>query len=195
MKVSDENKYRESFAYLSSLSPAAGFIVAAIHLGKMLQAIGDSAVYGSLPVGIDEHNVLLLLYQHGARKPMDLVAASLMQPAKVTRALDKLEKAGAVKRRPDPTDRRSITIELTDTGQALIEAANRNFVFAGDRLGKAIGENNIASLNETIQNIVLFLAKYGFDAESDIADGEALNMQHDAPFTPPGDKKREEEGK
>jgi DNA-binding MarR family transcriptional regulator len=168
MKVSNEIKYRESFEFLNTLSPSAGFIVAAIHLGKLLQSIGDNAVYSPLGIGRDEHNVLLLLDRHGARKPMDLVAASLLQPAKVTRALDKLENLGAVTRHQDPSDRRSVILELTDTGREMTTAANKNFVAAGERLGMALGTDHITALNGTIQEIVLFLVKYRFDADSDL---------------------------
>ena len=175
MKVSDENKYRESFEYWTRLSSAAGYIVAAINLGKLLQAIGDSSVYDSLPFGVDEHSVLILLEQHGAKKPMDLVSASLMPPAKITRALDKLEKIGALTRHRDDNDRRSITLELTDNGRSLIETANENLTAAGARLGIAVGEQTIAYLNEVTQKIALFLAKWGFDDESPLTEGEALN--------------------
>jgi hypothetical protein len=71
----------------------------------------------------------------------------------------------------------------------MIATANRNFIEAGERLGTAIGQDALAPLSETIQKIVLFLAKYGFDADSPIKEGEALqvNLERSQPCRQNGD--------
>lgn len=42
-----------------------------------------------------------------------------VHPTSVTNAVDRLEKAGLVRRTPHPSDRRATLIELTDEGRAL----------------------------------------------------------------------------
>ena len=39
----------------------------------------------------------------------------------ITRALDKLTELGLARRRPDPADRRSVLVERTDAGRALLD--------------------------------------------------------------------------
>lgn len=57
-------------------------------------------------------------------KPSQLARRGILSPAGMTNRLDRLENAGWVERRPDPADRRSTLIVLTDAGRAkAIEAA------------------------------------------------------------------------
>lgn len=59
----------------------------------------------------------------GAKKPAPVTvrgmaeALNLVKPA-ITRALDRLQGAGLVKRAADPDDRRSVLIQMTDKGRA-----------------------------------------------------------------------------
>jgi DNA-binding MarR family transcriptional regulator len=47
----------------------------------------------------------------------------LLSSGGMTSRLDRMEDAGLVKRRPDPSDRRGVLIELTPRGEAVIDAA------------------------------------------------------------------------
>jgi DNA-binding MarR family transcriptional regulator len=47
----------------------------------------------------------------------------LLSSGGMTSRLDRMENAGLVKRRPDPSDRRGVLIELTARGHAVIDAA------------------------------------------------------------------------
>ena len=58
----------------------------------------------------------------GVRELAD--AAGIASPT-ATRTLDGLERDGLVVRRPSPTDRRSVLVELTDAGRARVEAARK----------------------------------------------------------------------
>ncbi|MEU3918342.1 MarR family transcriptional regulator [Streptomyces sp. NPDC029004] len=52
----------------------------------------------------------------------DLAARLEVVPRAVTSLVDGLEASGCVRRAPDPTNRRVIRIELTDTGRAALRA-------------------------------------------------------------------------
>jgi DNA-binding MarR family transcriptional regulator len=55
----------------------------------------------------------------------DLAARLEVVPRAVTSLVDGLEASGCVRRAPDPTNRRVIRIELTDTGRATLGALRR----------------------------------------------------------------------
>jgi DNA-binding MarR family transcriptional regulator len=52
--------------------------------------------------------------------------------------LARLERAGMVSREPDPHDRRSVTVTLTDRGRALVEAARPSYAHAAERLAAGL---------------------------------------------------------
>lgn len=56
-------------------------------------------------------------------RPSDLAREMMLTSSGTTKRLDRLESAGLIARRPDPEDRRGLLIELTPTGQQLVDAA------------------------------------------------------------------------
>ena len=68
----------------------------------------------------------------GQARPRDLRAAVHLSPQTLTGVLDQLEASALVRRRPNPSDRRSVLVELTSAGRdtldricpALIEIEN-----------------------------------------------------------------------
>ena len=65
---------------------------------------------------------LKMLHQDGSMPISRLAKGLFVEPSTVTGVVDRLEHKGLVKRTRQGTDRRVVTIELTDTGQEL--AAN-----------------------------------------------------------------------
>jgi DNA-binding MarR family transcriptional regulator len=72
--------------------------------------------------------------QHGS-KPSDMARSSLITTGGMTSRLDRLERAGLIRRTPDPADRRGVLVRLTPRGskvarQALHEliATNQTFL-------------------------------------------------------------------
>lgn len=59
----------------------------------------------------------------GRRTAGELASKMELSSAAMTNRLDRLEKAGLVRRIPDERDRRSVQIEVTDEGRALYERA------------------------------------------------------------------------
>lgn len=71
--------------------------------------------------------------QHGS-KPTDMARSSLITTGAMTSRLDRLERAGLIRRAPDPADRRGVLVRLTPRGskaarQALQELISTNEVF------------------------------------------------------------------
>ena len=55
--------------------------------------------------------------------PTELCEAAVLTSGAMTNRLDRLEDGGLVERHPDPDDRRSLSIRLTDSGRRLIDEA------------------------------------------------------------------------
>ncbi|WP_305094589.1 MarR family winged helix-turn-helix transcriptional regulator [Prescottella sp. R16] len=66
----------------------------------------------------------LLTFTRSGALPMAKASARLqVHPTSVTNAVDRLEKAGLVRRVPHPTDRRATLVEITDAGRDLSRRA------------------------------------------------------------------------
>lgn len=77
-------------------------------------------------LSIGEFDVLAALRRAGAphvMTPTALARLVMLSPAGMTNRLDRLEAAGLVARRPDPEDRRSSLVVLTEAGLALADTA------------------------------------------------------------------------
>lgn len=70
----------------------------------------------------------------------DLARAAQLNPGAMTRLLDKLEAKGYVARTADPTDRRALHIDLTDTGVAMWQDINH--------CGQRIRDRAMAGMSE-----------------------------------------------
>ena len=55
--------------------------------------------------------------------PGRLVQETLVTSGTMTNRIDRLAKKGWVERRPSPTDRRGVIVQLTETGRATVDAA------------------------------------------------------------------------
>ncbi|TIT78469.1 MAG: MarR family transcriptional regulator [Mesorhizobium sp.] len=71
-----------------------------------------------------EFDVLATLRRSGAPyalTPTELYEATMVTSGAMTARLDRLEKAGLIRRAPHPSDRRGVVVELTAKGLALVE--------------------------------------------------------------------------
>ena len=73
------------------------------------------------PFGVtaQQWTVLMLCHQNGAVTPSYLAEALGVDGSAVTRLLDRLEKKQFVRRNVNPSDRRSVQVELLDEGRRL----------------------------------------------------------------------------
>lgn len=66
-----------------------------------------------------QYSILGMLWERDGRQFNELASASCCSPSTVTGIVDTLEKKGLVSREPNPEDRRSLLVRLTEKGQAL----------------------------------------------------------------------------
>jgi len=87
-----------------------------------------------------EFDVLATLRRSGppfALTPTALYEATMVTSGAMTNRLDRLEKAGLIRRVPHPTDRRGLMVQLSESGRELIDRAveahveNEHRVLAG----------------------------------------------------------------
>ena len=69
-----------------------------------------------------QYFVLTLLWEDDGRPLKELAAASYCSRATMTGIVDTLESKGLATRRPNPADRRSLLVTLTDSGKSLRES-------------------------------------------------------------------------
>ncbi len=80
-------------------------------IGRLLRPLGVSSAGGL---------VLGLLRDHGSMSPSEIGERLIVTRATVTGVVDSLERRGYVRRQPNPSDRRSVIIELTPDGLAVV---------------------------------------------------------------------------
>ncbi|HZI96210.1 MAG TPA: MarR family transcriptional regulator [Actinomycetales bacterium] len=111
-------------------SQAAGGMAAVTSLMRAHQIVlaRVEAVLRPLGVTFARYEVLMLLhFSRSDALPMTIIGARLqVHPTSVTNAVDRLERAGLVARRPHPSDGRTTLVSLTDDGRRLaLDATDR----------------------------------------------------------------------
>ena len=105
----------------SPLGLVGRVIVLAEHLEKSVDAA--LAAHG---LTLGQFDILATLRRHGRKgglTPGQLLQSVMLSSGGMTNRLDRLEAAGLIARRGDPTDRRGVVVELTAKGRKVIDAA------------------------------------------------------------------------
>lgn len=106
---------------------------------------------------IGEFDVLAALRRGGEpfeQTPTRLASALMLSPAGVTNRLDRLEAAGLVARRPDPDDRRSSIVVLTDEGRSLVDAAVTDHVATEAAVLAALSDADRRTLDDALRRLL-----------------------------------------
>ncbi|MGW0390817.1 MarR family winged helix-turn-helix transcriptional regulator [Streptomyces sp. NPDC003042] len=95
---------------------------------RISKAMGDAMeqAYGRYGIARGEFDVVGTLRRSGAPytlSPRQLSATLMLTTGGMTGRLDKLEKAGLLRRSPDPHDRRGLQVTITERGLALVDEA------------------------------------------------------------------------
>ncbi|MEU8788815.1 MarR family transcriptional regulator [Streptomyces sp. NPDC048643] len=95
---------------------------------RISRALGDrmEKAYARYGISRGEFDVLATLRRSDAPytlSPRELSATLMLTTGGMTGRLDKLERAGLLRRSPDPHDRRGLQVTLTDEGLRLIDEA------------------------------------------------------------------------
>ncbi|MFF7127626.1 MarR family transcriptional regulator [Streptomyces sp. NPDC008240] len=95
---------------------------------RLSRAMGDrmEKAYAPYGIGRGEFDVLATLRRSGepfTLSPRQLSATLMLTTGGMTGRLDKLERAGLLRRSPDPHDRRGLQVTLTEKGLDVIDQA------------------------------------------------------------------------
>lgn len=112
--------------------------------------------------GIDggEYDVLAALRRAGTPHrltPTDLYQSMLVTSATMTARLDRLERRNLIRRQPAPDDRRSVLVELTPEGRALIDQAAAELVAAEAALLDALAPRERTALSDLLARLAASL--------------------------------------
>ncbi len=133
---------------------------------RLLRALRESFERRLAPhhLSISEGRVLIHCSQ-GVGTPAGLADCLDIDRAAVTRLVDQLEQKGLLSREPNPTDRRSTVVRLTETGRALVPQLNE-YAKATDQefLGHLQG-NRVTELRQLLQEAVRGLPRRSYDGD------------------------------
>ncbi|MFF4251719.1 MarR family winged helix-turn-helix transcriptional regulator [Streptomyces sp. NPDC001663] len=95
---------------------------------RLSRAMGDrmEKAYARFGISRGEFDVLATLRRSGepyTLSPRELSATLMLTTGGMTGRLDKLERAGLLRRSPDPHDRRALQVTLTEEGLNIIDEA------------------------------------------------------------------------
>ena len=95
------------------------------HIRRLMQAgeVYTKELNKKYQVSVPQLNCLMALYENGPLSASMIAKYILVKSSTVTGIIDRLELKGLVTRSRNTADRRVITIELTETGKALAQAA------------------------------------------------------------------------
>jgi DNA-binding MarR family transcriptional regulator len=86
--------------------------------------------------------------------PGQLLAQTLVTSGTMTNRLDHLERRGLVRRRPDPSDARSVRVQLTAAGRRRVDAALTELAEREDAILTSLDDTERATLAGLLRRVV-----------------------------------------
>jgi DNA-binding MarR family transcriptional regulator len=126
---------------------------------RCARGMGDrmETAYQAYGISRGEFDVLATLRRSGepyTLSPRELTATLMLTSGGMTGRLDKLEKAGLVRRSPDPHDRRGLRVTLTPEGLDLLDRAVTGGVEVQRRGTEQLTPDQIAQLNGLLRQLL-----------------------------------------
>ncbi|WP_367323032.1 MarR family winged helix-turn-helix transcriptional regulator [Streptomyces sp. HUAS ZL42] len=127
---------------------------------RLARAMGDrmEKAYARFGISRGEFDVLATLRRAGepyTLSPRQLSATLMLTTGGMTGRLDKLERAGLLRRSPDPHDRRALQVTLTDKGLELIdEAVGAGLAVQTEALTAALDEEQAGRLADLLRELL-----------------------------------------
>jgi DNA-binding MarR family transcriptional regulator len=106
------------------------------------------------PMGLSLAKLALLHHLAEANEPLPLSELAQHQNcvrSNITQLVDRLEKEGLVRRRPDPADRRSVRAALTPAGEQAYRKAKRALVEEQQAIVESLSSGEAASLTGVLE--------------------------------------------
>lgn len=128
-------------------------------IGKHISRIfEDTLAHHGLTHG--EYKVLMQLAtapDHSRLSAGDLSRALMLSSGGMTSRLDKLERAGLIRRLPDPADRRGVLVELTDKGAQVSDRAVAEQAHKEIDVLSALSPRELTHLNDLLRKVLVSL--------------------------------------
>jgi DNA-binding MarR family transcriptional regulator len=117
---------------------------------RVTRAIGRDLAAAGLP-DLSWYDLLWTLYRAPGRalRVNELAREVVLSPTAMSRFVDRVEKAGYVRRSPDPADRRALQVTLTDAG---VELLRRMWPIYSAGIERHFGRQS-ASLREALERM------------------------------------------
>jgi DNA-binding MarR family transcriptional regulator len=121
----------------------------------------ERAVLGALQqfgLSIADFDVLNTLRRVGdaqGGRPADMARYSLITTGAMTSRLDRLERAGLIRRLPDPADRRGVLVRLTAQGSKVARQALHEVVAANEAFLKPLNSHQRESVASALKLLLL----------------------------------------
>lgn len=92
--------------------------------------------------------------QHGS-KPSDMARSSLITTGAMTSRLDRLERAGLIRRTPDPADRRGVLVRLTPPGRKVARQALHELIAANETFLEPLSAQQRDSIASALKQLLV----------------------------------------
>ena len=148
--------------FLDSLSPelaidreVEGIVDRIGGLSRRIKRTAEQTI-AEFGLGYGEWHLLARLHNQGPRLSPGALAKRLeLSSGAMTNRLDGLEKAGLVRRLPDPDDRRGLLIELTDEGRRVYRESVRAQAAKESVIASALSAEEQLQLNALLRRLML----------------------------------------
>lgn len=128
-----------------------------IHRTSKLAGRQLKDVFAPYGLALSDFDVVATLRRSGEPfelSPKQLSATLMLTSGGLTGRLDKLERAGLLRRLPDPNDRRGLRIQLTDEGKRVVDASVTDEIVALARvLGSALSAEERQDLGRLLTKL------------------------------------------
>jgi DNA-binding MarR family transcriptional regulator len=117
-----------------------------------------SELHKQLGLASGEFDVLATLLRSGPPyrlTPTVLFKSAMLTSGAMTNRLNRLEQRGLIERLPDPDDRRSLLVQLSDSGRELINRAVEHHLQLQARLLNALQPEQQRQLNDLLRQLLL----------------------------------------
>ncbi|UOE18117.1 MarR family transcriptional regulator [Thermobifida halotolerans] len=110
-------------------SPAMAAVTSVMRAQQLLIAQLDATLKPYALTFARYEALVLLSFSSSGALPLGKIGERLMvHPTSVTNTIDRLERQGFVRRRPNPSDGRGTLAEITDSGREVMERATRDLL-------------------------------------------------------------------
>ena len=116
----------------------------------------------NVQVTVAQAGILFLLRQKSGQSMSEMSQLLSIDNSTLTGLVDRLERAGFVRRNSNPDDRRTLNIDITDSGVRELEKAKAVIRRVNEEIKTGFSEQEIESFKRVLQH---FTVKFGKNAE------------------------------